>query len=104
VLEKGRVGETYNIGGESELANIDLVKKICELLDVAKPRNKGSYADLISFVSDRPGHDRRYAMNIGKIRRELGWRPRESLDTGLQKTISWYVQNVERHFVRPEVA
>jgi len=98
VLEKGRVGETYNIGGECEWANIDLVKKICELLDAAKPRGRGSYAELISFVTDRPGHDRRYAMNIGKIRRELGWQPRETLSSGLEKTVRWYLENSDKHF------
>jgi len=91
VLEKGRPGETYNIGGEAEQANIDLVRKICALLDGANPRKSGGYADLISFVQDRPGHDRRYAVDISKIRRELGWRPRESFDTGLEKTVQWYL-------------
>jgi len=98
VLAKGRVGETYNIGGETERANIDLVRTVCALLDKAKPRPAGHYADLIEFVKDRPGHDRRYAMNIAKIRRELGWRPRESFETGLEKTVRWYLENVERHF------
>jgi len=98
VLARGRVGETYNIGGETELANIDLVRTLCALLDKAKPRASGSYADLIEYVKDRPGHDRRYAMNIGKIGRELGWRPRESFQTGLDKTVRWYLENVERHF------
>jgi dTDP-glucose 4,6-dehydratase len=98
VLEKGRVGETYNIGGETERANIDLVRTLCALLDKAKPRPAGKYADLIEFVKDRPGHDRRYAMNIDKIRRELGWRPRESFETGLEKTVRWYLENLERHF------
>jgi dTDP-glucose 4,6-dehydratase len=104
VLEKGRVGETYNIGGESERVNLDLVKTICALLDAAKPRKKGSYSDLISFVTDRAGHDRRYAMDIGKIRRELGWQPRETLESGLQKTVRWYLENLDRHFARPEAA
>lgn len=104
VLEKGKVGETYNIGGENERANIDVVRTICTLLDRLCPRpggtTSGSYASLIRYVTDRPGHDRRYAMNIAKIRRDLGWRPRESFDTGMEKTVRWYVEN-EGHF-RPE--
>ena len=92
VLERGRPGETYNIGGGAEIANIDLVKKLCALLDKLRP---GRYADLITFVQDRPGHDRRYAMNSSKIERELGWRPRESFDSGLEKTVRWYVENAK---------
>jgi dTDP-glucose 4,6-dehydratase len=91
VLEKGRPGETYNIGGESERANIDVVRTLCALLDEAKPRAGGRYGELIAFVKDRPGHDWRYAMDIAKIRRELGWRPRESFDSGLAKTVRWYL-------------
>jgi dTDP-glucose 4,6-dehydratase len=98
VLEKGRVGAAYNIGGECERANIDLVRTLCALLDRLRPRAAGSYAELIHFVKDRPGHDRRYAMNIGKIGRELGWRPRESFESGLEKTVRWYIDNVARHF------
>src|SRR4051812_22537528 len=98
VLAKGTPGETYNIGGESERANNDVVATLCRLLDKAKPRKSGSYADLIAYVTDRPGHDRRYAMNISKIRRELGWQPRESFETGLEKTVRWYLENLERHF------
>ena len=98
VLEKGKPGETYNIGGESERANIDLVSALCGLLDEAHPRPAGRYADLISFVKDRPGHDRRYAMDIAKIRRELGWAPRESFESGLKKTVQWYLQNIATHF------
>src|SRR5437763_9233631 len=98
VLARGRVGETYNIGGETERANIDLVRTVCALLDRLQPRAKGSYGELITFVKDRPGHDRRYAMNIDKIRRELGWRPRESFESGLEKTVRWYIDNVEHHF------
>jgi dTDP-glucose 4,6-dehydratase len=104
VLEKGRVGETYNIGGESERKNIDLVHTLCSLLDKSKPRAKGRYADLISFVKDRPGHDRRYAMDIAKIRRELGWAPRESFESGLEKTVRWYIGNLATHFARSEAA
>jgi len=98
VLEKGGVGETYNIGGETERANIDVVRTICALLDRLRPRRQGSYAELIRFVTDRLGHDRRYAMDISKIRRELGWRPRESFESGLEKTVRWYLDNMERHF------
>ena len=93
VLAKGRAGETYNIGGENEIVNLDLVHLLCSLLDRLQPRRGGSYADLITFVKDRPGHDRRYAMNIDKIRRELDWQPRESFASGLEKTVRWYVEN-----------
>ena len=100
VLARGKPGETYNIGGESERANNEVVQRLCSLLDKARPRRSGSYADLIAFVTDRPGHDRRYAMDIGKIRRELGWAPKESFDTGLEKTVHWYLSNLERHFAQ----
>jgi len=93
VLAKGTVGETYNIGGETERANIDLVRTLCSLLDAVHPRKGGSYGDLIKFVKDRPGHDRRYAMNIAKIGRELGWQPKESFESGLEKTVRWYLEN-----------
>jgi dTDP-glucose 4,6-dehydratase len=91
VLEKGRLGEVYNIGGGAEMKNLDLVKTLCALLDEAKPRTDGSYAQLISFVKDRPGHDRRYAMDSRKIQAELGWRPAESFASGLKKTVRWYL-------------
>ena len=90
-LEKGRPGETYNIGGGSEQKNLDLVRKLCALLDVARPRKAGRYADLIAMVEDRPGHDRRYAIDSAKIARELGWRPKETFESGLRKTIDWYL-------------
>ncbi len=94
VLERGRVGETYNIGGGAERANIDLVNAICDLLDKAAPRKGGArYAELINFVKDRPGHDRRYAINSSKLARELGWTPRENFESGLRKTVDWYVEN-----------
>ena len=93
VLEGGRVGETYNIGGGCEKQNIDVVKTICSLLDELKPRKGGAHAELITYVQDRPGHDRRYAMDASKIARELGWRPRESFESGLAKTVRWYLEN-----------
>ncbi|MDH3319508.1 MAG: dTDP-glucose 4,6-dehydratase [Betaproteobacteria bacterium] len=96
VLERGRPGEVYNIGGGAEMKNIDLVKTLCALLDDARPRTGGSYADLITFVKDRPGHDRRYAIDSGKIQRELGWRPQESFESGMRKTVRWYLERREK--------
>jgi dTDP-glucose 4,6-dehydratase len=94
VLEKGKLGKTYNIGGWNEKANIDVVKTICQILDGLKPRSDGkSYAEQITFVADRPGHDRRYAIDASKIERELGWRPAETFDTGIRKTVQWYLDN-----------
>ena len=92
VLARGRLGEVYNIGGGAEMKNIDLVRTLCALLDDAQPRTGGSYAALITFVKDRPGHDRRYAIDSGKIRKELGWRPAESFASGLKKTVRWYLE------------
>ena len=92
VLDKGRVGETYNIGGASEKTNLEVVKVLCEMLDAARPRKSGRHADLIALVKDRPGHDRRYAMDTAKIERELGWRPRESFESGIRKTVDWYLE------------
>lgn len=94
VLEKGKVGDTYNIGGNNEIMNIDVVKTICSLLNTISPKEDGSqYEDLISYVTDRPGHDFRYAIDATKIKRELGWEPKESFDSGIQKTIQWYLDN-----------
>jgi len=94
VLEKGTLGETYNIGGWNEKANIEVVKQICAILDELRPRNDGkSYAEQITFVKDRPGHDRRYAIDASKIERELGWKPAETFETGIKKTVQWYLDN-----------
>jgi dTDP-glucose 4,6-dehydratase len=94
VLQKGRLGETYNVGGLNERANLDVVKTLCALLDAKSPRPDGaSYATQIAYVADRPGHDRRYAIDCSKIQRELGWSPRESFETGLAKTVDWYLSN-----------
>ncbi|MGE0876225.1 MAG: dTDP-glucose 4,6-dehydratase [Burkholderiales bacterium] len=93
VLDKGIPGEVYNIGGNAERENIDLVRTLCALLDELAPRASGSYAELISFVADRPGHDRRYAIDASKMARELGWRPAESFESGLAKTVRWYLDN-----------
>ncbi|HEV2323988.1 MAG TPA: dTDP-glucose 4,6-dehydratase [Terracidiphilus sp.] len=96
VLERGRVGETYNIGGSSERANIDVVTTICALVDEMRPRaGTASRNELIKFVEDRPGHDRRYAIDASKITRELGWRPAEKFESGLRKTVRWYLDNAE---------
>ncbi len=94
VLEAGKVGEVYNVGGWNEKANIDVVKTLCSMLDNAKPRSDGqSYADQITFVQDRPGHDARYAIDATKIERELGWKPTETFETGIQKTVAWYLEH-----------
>ncbi len=92
VLEDGQLGETYNIGGWNEKANLDVVHTLCALLDELAPKT-GSYREQISFVADRPGHDRRYAIDARKIERELGWRPAETFETGLRKTVQWYLTN-----------
>ena len=94
VLEAGRVGETYNIGGWNEKANLDVVRTICARLDEVRPRADGlPYADQITYVTDRPGHDRRYAIDARKIERELGWKPRETFESGIRKTVQWYLDN-----------
>jgi dTDP-glucose 4,6-dehydratase len=93
VLERGRLGETYNIGGWNEKANIDIVRTVCALLDELRPDPAGPYSRLITYVTDRPGHDRRYAIDARKIERELGWRPAETFDTGIRKTVQWYLDH-----------
>lgn len=93
VLEKGRVGRSYNIGGENERSNLELVRMICAILDRIRPRDSGSYADLITFVTDRPGHDARYAIDPTRIRTELGWRPSVTVEDGLERTVRWYIEN-----------
>jgi len=92
VLAKGRVGECYNIGGWNEKTNLEVVHTLCEMLDRVKPKSK-SYKDQITFVKDRPGHDRRYAMDARKIEKELGWKPEETFESGIQKTVDWYLDN-----------
>ena len=91
VLAGGRVGETYNVGGWNEKTNLEIVDSVCELLDELRPDPAGSYRRLITHVADRPGHDRRYAIDAQKIERELGWRPAETFATGMRKTVQWYL-------------
>jgi dTDP-glucose 4,6-dehydratase len=94
ILEKGIVGETYNIGGNNEITNLNIVKTVCDILDSIKPRkNSKSYSELISFVTDRPGHDFRYAIDSTKIQKKLNWYPKDTFESGINKTISWYLDN-----------
>ena len=93
VLEKGALGRSYNIGGENERSNLELVQTLCAILDDMRPKASGSYADQITFVPDRPGHDARYAIDPSRIRRELGWRPSVSVEEGLRRTVAWYLAN-----------
>ncbi|MDD2610966.1 MAG: dTDP-glucose 4,6-dehydratase [Giesbergeria sp.] len=96
VLDAGQLGETYNVGGWNEKPNIDIVNTVCALLDELRPRPDGqSYTSQITYVQDRPGHDRRYAIDARKIERELGWKPAETFDTGIRKTVAWYLENAE---------
>ena len=94
VLKQGQIGETYNVGGWNEKTNLEVVETLCAILDELKPKSDGkSYADQITFVKDRPGHDRRYAIDASKLERDLGWRPQETFETGLRKTVIWYLEN-----------
>ncbi|MFC3060266.1 dTDP-glucose 4,6-dehydratase [Paenirhodobacter populi] len=93
VVQKGEVGRSYNIGGENERTNLELVKTLCGILDAKRPKAQGSYADQITFVTDRPGHDARYAIDPSRIRAELGWKPSVTVEEGLEKTVQWYLDN-----------
>ena len=93
VLEAGRLGETYNVGGWNEKPNIEIVRQVCALLDELRPDPSGPYARLVTYVKDRPGHDRRYAIDARKIERELGWRPAETFESGIRKTVQWYLDH-----------
>jgi dTDP-glucose 4,6-dehydratase len=95
VLESGRLGQTYNVGGWNEKPNLEVVQTICTVLDQLRPKTNGSYTDQITFVKDRPGHDRRYAIDASKLESELAWRPVETFETGIRKTIEWYLNHSE---------
>lgn len=95
VFKSGRAGEVYNIGGDAERNNINIAKIICERLDVKKPKASGSYKDQIEFVKDRPGHDRRYAIDASKIKKELGWKAKKNFNSGILKTVDWYLNNLK---------
>jgi dTDP-glucose 4,6-dehydratase len=95
VLQKGKIGETYNIGGHNEKQNIDVVNTICSILDELQPKTTGHYEEQITFVTDRPGHDFRYAIDASKIETELGWKPEETFESGIKKTVQWYLDNME---------
>ena len=95
-MEQGRLGDTYNVGGHNEMQNIEVVKTVCRLLDerdVKHPPGVTEFSELICFVTDRPGHDQRYAIDAGKIHQDLGWQPRETFESGIAKTIDWYLAN-----------
>lgn len=95
VVVEGKIGETYNISGHNEKQNIEVVNTICSILDDLRPKDEGKYSDQISFVKDRPGHDWRYAIDASKIEDELGWVPEESFETGIRKTVRWYLENID---------
>ncbi len=96
VLQGGQLGETYNVGGWNEMPNIEIVQRVCSLLDQLRPRADGKrYAEQITYVKDRPGHDRRYAIDARKLEKELGWKPAETFDSGIEKTVQWYLDNQE---------
>lgn len=105
IFENGRPGEKYNVGGFNEVTNIDVVKNICRILDELRPQADGrSRLDQISYVADRPGHDRRYAIDASKLERELGWRPLESFETGMERTVRWYLDNEDWWLNRRQAA
>jgi dTDP-glucose 4,6-dehydratase len=93
VNEKGESGETYNVGGHNERTNLEVVKTVCAILDGLRPRASGRYEDLIVYVKDRPGHDLRYAIDSAKLMNRLGWKPEENFDSGIRKTVEWYLAN-----------
>jgi dTDP-glucose 4,6-dehydratase len=93
IVERGVPGESYNVGGDAERTNLEVVHAICDVLDRLQPRSGGSYRDLVRFVPDRPGHDFRYAMDFSKLQRDLGWRPSQSFESGIEKTVRWYLAN-----------
>ena len=96
MLEKGRLGETYNVGGINEIKNIDVVTTICRKLDALRPRADGQpYESLITYVKDRPGHDRRYAIDPTKIQSEIGWKPAETFESGINKTVQWFLDHTD---------
>lgn len=95
VVKDGETGETYNIGGHNEKQNIEVVEAICSILDEVQPKDDGNYSDQITFVTDRPGHDQRYAIDASKIETELGWKPEETFETGIRKTVQWYLENID---------
>ena len=93
INQKGVPGETYNIGGHNERTNLQVVQTICRILDELRPKDNGKYEEQITFVADRPGHDQRYAIDAEKLRHDLGWRPEENFDTGIRRTVQWYLDN-----------
>lgn len=95
IFHKGKVGEIYNIGGNNEWKNIDLIKKLCEIMDRQLGRAEGESEKLITFIKDRPGHDLRYAIDSSKLQKELGWKPSVNFEEGLEKTVEWYLENEE---------
>ena len=92
IYHKGKAGETYNVGGRNERNNLEIVHKICAILDEKRPRKSGKYVDLITFVKDRAGHDKRYAIDATKLETELGWKAEETFETGIVKTVEWYLR------------
>src|SRR5690606_1893043 len=95
IFHRGKAGETYNIGGENEWQNIELVKKLCKIMDAKLGRKAGESEDLLTYVTDRPGHDQRYAIDCSKIKNELGWKQSVTFEEGLEKTVDWYLNNKE---------